>query len=337
MNDDALMLAMGGLAGGLLGALWGGLLVWRQIRARLARDLPMQLGAAMAPLLGAHLERMQSNVIPAVVAPAALDGGTPSWVESVLQAATAASRSAARAEQCIHDVAASAAETFGSHQAAQLRELRALQDRIERWQQAVEQASRSAAAVVDSAPSVAPAATAAAVIDLEPLLLQVGATLDVHFDAQGQAWQALLQRIPQALQQALQVELDFLAQQQAHRDAAASLRDDERAAALVALIGGLGLSTASDHVPAGPGARSPAPALVPVPRPVAPSPRAVSARPPELLLTPLPRPEPIYDEPEPEPELSDEELDALPPELPVPDRPRRRILPAPKKPVLRNL
>lgn len=79
------------------------------------------------------------------------------------------------------------------------------------------------------------------------------------------------------------------------------------------------------------------PVVASAPRSPASSPTAVSARLPELLLTPLPRPEPVYEEPEPVVELSDDELDALPPELPVPDKPRKRILPVPKKPVLRNL
>ncbi|MDM0045555.1 hypothetical protein QTH91_13765 [Variovorax dokdonensis] len=40
---------------------------------------------------------------------------------------------------------------------------------------------------------------------------------------------------------------------------------------------------------------------------------------------------------EPQTELTDEELDALPPELPAPDKPRKRVLPPPKKPPLNRL
>lgn len=331
--NDALMLGTAGLVGGLFGALLGGLLVWRQLRVRLARDVPGQLRAVMAPLLDAHLDRMQPGIAPVTAASVAPVPGATAWVESVLQAATAASTCAARAAQLVRDAASSSADVLGSHQAAQLTALRDLQDRLEVWQQAVIDASRAAVVAVPvPVPSMAP------VVDLEPLALRLDAALDVRFEAQGQAWQEVFQRIPQTLRQALQVELDFLAQQQVQRDAVAAQRENENAAALRKLVGGL----ASPGVAMAPSA---APAVIAVPattspvapRALAPSPPAVSARPPELLLTPLPRPEPVYDEPEPMPELSDEELDALPPELPAPDIPRKRILPAPKKPVLRNL
>jgi hypothetical protein len=55
------------------------------------------------------------------------------------------------------------------------------------------------------------------------------------------------------------------------------------------------------------------------------------------MQTPLPRPAPSYAADAPELELSDEEIDALPAELPVPGPARKRVLPAPKKPVMREL
>lgn len=175
--------------------------------------------------------------------------------------------------------------------------------------------------------SVADASAHAEAIDA------LASSLGARFAAQQHVWQEALERLPQTLQRALQVELDFLAQQQAQRDAAQSQRAQERDEALRLLI-----ASVKGPVPQ-PDARSAAAVSVPAPasRSVAVSPPAVSARPPELLLTPLPQPEPVYDEPEPERVLSDEEIDALPPELPKAEMPRRRVLPTPKKPVLRNL
>lgn len=161
----------------------------------------------------------------------------------------------------------------------------------------------------------------------------LASSLDARFAAQQHAWQEAVERLSQTLQRALQVELDFLAQQQTQRDAAQSQREQERDEALRLLI-----ASVKGPVPQ-PDARSAVAVSVPAPasRAVAVSPPAISARPPELLLTPLPQLEPVYDEPEPERVLSDEEIDALPPELPPADRPRKRLLSPPKKPVLRNL
>jgi hypothetical protein len=53
--------------------------------------------------------------------------------------------------------------------------------------------------------------------------------------------------------------------------------------------------------------------------------------------TPRPQPAPVCAPQEPERELSDEEIDALPPDLPAPTRLQGRKLPAPKKPVLRDI
>ena len=71
-------------------------------------------------------------------------------------------------------------------------------------------------------------------------------------------------------------------------------------------------------------------------RPAAAAGPTLSARPPEMRHTPIPRAQASVDPPAARRELSDEELDALPPELPGPTR-SRRALPAPKKPPFRSL
>ncbi|APW38284.1 hypothetical protein RD110_14690 [Rhodoferax koreense] len=78
----------------------------------------------------------------------------------------------------------------------------------------------------------------------------------------------------------------------------------------------------------------PRPSLAPMqPRPSA----APSARPPELSSKPLAAPAPAAIEEAPARELSDAEIDALPPDLPARAPPRRRVLPAPKSPAMRRL
>jgi hypothetical protein len=156
---------------------------------------------------------------------------------------------------------------------------------------------------------------------------------------QAEQWQALqvaLARMPQSLQEALQAELDLFGHQQAQRDVAIAQREEARGAVLRALVESL--SAAKVPRPAPPRATT-SPALAPALAPPAPSApeAAVSARPPELLLTPLPEPAPVYEAPAPERELTDEEIDALPPEPLVTDKPRKRVLPPPKKPVMRSL
>lgn len=74
----------------------------------------------------------------------------------------------------------------------------------------------------------------------------------------------------------------------------------------------------------------------PVRAPAQSLPTTPSARPPELLLTPIQPPAPMGG---PEPvvrQLTDAELDAMPPELP-PTTPRRRVLPTPKSPAMGRL
>ncbi|MEJ8824253.1 hypothetical protein WKW80_19810 [Variovorax humicola] len=149
-------------------------------------------------------------------------------------------------------------------------------------------------------------------------------------------------RIAQLVQQALLVELDFLARRQAACDEARTHeqrrwqadQDQRRANELRGLLQALatqsGNSTPSTRVePPVPPHWSPTTGAPPSP--------SDSSRPPEPMHTPLPRPHPLHEPDPPELELSDEELDALPPELPSTARPRRRPLPSPKKPRLSDL
>lgn len=70
--------------------------------------------------------------------------------------------------------------------------------------------------------------------------------------------------------------------------------------------------------------------------PSPPSPRPPSS-PPAAVLQPLPRPQSVDLAAAPEVELTDDEIDALPPELPAPALPRKRVLPPPRKPTLNRL
>lgn len=156
-----------------------------------------------------------------------------------------------------------------------------------------------------------------------------------------------LQRAPQVLRQQIREELEFLATQQVVQD---QVRSEQQACWLAeqaALMAGREERHAADltrvlnAIAAGSAA---GPSRSPAPRPRPPEPTAfsaapsVSARPPELLLTPIVHPPPVA-EPEapPERELTDEEIDALPPELPPAGPPRKRILPRAPKPTLRNI
>lgn len=154
--------------------------------------------------------------------------------------------------------------------------------------------------------------------------------------------QALL-CVPQWMQQTVRVELEFLGRQQAERwkelireqQRWQSEQDAVRLAEWRALLSGSPPRPGRAPVAAAPPERSaPASARVSVPRPI---PAPPSARPPELSETPRPQPVPVYAAEAPERELSDEEIDALPPDLPVPNRLSTRKLPAPKGPILRNI
>ena len=63
-----------------------------------------------------------------------------------------------------------------------------------------------------------------------------------------------------------------------------------------------------------------------------------AARPPQRLMPqPLARPAPVAETIAQAVELSDAEIDALPPDLPALDKARKRVLPAPRKPTLQRL
>lgn len=144
--------------------------------------------------------------------------------------------------------------------------------------------------------------------------------------------QALL-CVPQWMQQTVRVELEFLGRQQTDRwkellselQRWQAAQDGQREAEWQALLTG------------SPARRPPTP---PVPVSAArvvpgqPMPVTSLAKPPEPQTITRPLAAPAAD---PEDELTDEEIDALPPDLPVPVRVPGRKLPAPKRPVLRNL
>ncbi|MBO9647904.1 MAG: hypothetical protein J7605_05285 [Variovorax sp.] len=134
-------------------------------------------------------------------------------------------------------------------------------------------------------------------------------------------------RFAQHVQRVIQVEIEYLAQCQ--RDCDARHAEDMRAL-LHALEVREGKAVASATTP-----RSEVPERKS--GQVSPSRPAVSAHPPELMHVPLPRVKPCHEPEEPKLELSDEEIDALPPDLPQPAKQRRRILAAPVKPPLRSI
>lgn len=89
--------------------------------------------------------------------------------------------------------------------------------------------------------------------------------------------------------------------------------------------------------PAATPARVPAAAIAPAPFPngktgSAPPPAAQHAPQPAPLARPASKPEPVAQR-----ELTDDELDALPPDLPPLGKPRKRVMAPPKKPPLRSL
>lgn len=160
--------------------------------------------------------------------------------------------------------------------------------------------------------------------------------------------QRALSYVPQWMQQAVRVEFELLGRQQTERwkeltqeqqrwqSGQDTLRGREWHALLAALPGRR--PPAPDPVMRPSAVRmGPTPALAPAPVRAAPKP------------SPTLRPEPaseseLRSEPEravvpspPERELTDEEIDALPPDLPPPTPPRARKLPAPRGPVLRNI
>ena len=143
--------------------------------------------------------------------------------------------------------------------------------------------------------------------------------------------------VPQWIQQALRVELEFLGLQYTERHKVQlreqqrwqSEQDEQRRAEWRTLLSGSGVPRPPKAPPVA-ASRPERPESVPVPS-------AVSARPPELMGVPRAQPVPVYTPEQPKPELSDEEIDALPPDLPAPVRSQGRKISAPKKPILRNI
>ena len=178
-------------------------------------------------------------------------------------------------------------------------------------------------------------------------LIYWGAGSLVGFVVAGLVCAACARIFAQRLRHAIQLEFEYLSRRQLEHDEAEAqaqrqwrAEQEERHArdmrALLAALNARGgkaaLPAAAARQPAFPGT-APAPARAPTEPPSA----VVSARPPELVHAPLPRAGISAEAAQPEPELSDEEIDALPPELPSLAKPRKRLLRAPTKPPLRSV
>jgi hypothetical protein len=177
------------------------------------------------------------------------------------------------------------------------------------------------------------------------------AQLEVQSDAfeldRGQAsrdLQRALLCVPQSVHQTIRIELELLGLRQAERwkellreqHRWQGEQDALRQAEWQALLSSISqLKGASPAVVVPPVRPAPVPAArLPASRPM---PAPPSPRPPELPETPRPQPVAADIAKESERQLSDEEIDALPPDLPAPSRLSGRKLPAPKGPVLRNI
>jgi hypothetical protein len=147
--------------------------------------------------------------------------------------------------------------------------------------------------------------------------------------------QALL-CVPQWVQQATRIELELLGRQHTERHKALlreqqrwqAEQENQRQAEWRTLLSSF--SAPEPHEGVSPDAVSRAEKPTPVPLPAAADPHdaAHMRRPPPAL---------IHAAEEPARVLSDEEIDALPPDLPVAVRPQRRKMSAPNKPILRNI
>lgn len=367
MNPSPIHLLLGAFALGLLGAVVGAWILSRSVRAQLAVQLQVQLRAQMGALREALPLQEQSpqridlapsdaldrsvEALQAVqtAASSALSGVRAAVAEFASKAQAVSERDGflrqemhalRQAQEQAAERLHSAAHAQAEQQAQQFqRQAQQFQSMLEGWVQDLRETMPAPASAL---PSAQPQDLPPYRLDAGPLIEQMQARIATELEAQrqaikqaqqqaGETLQQALQRVPQLVQRAIQIELEFQTQQQVGRDEA-------RAAELRALLQALAVQ---------PGKAPPVVATqppVPTNRPVTPapgaspvSPQAVSARPPELMHAPLPRPQPTYEIETPEPELSDEEIDALPPEIPDAGRPRKRILPAPKKPSLRDL
>ncbi|MFM9922913.1 hypothetical protein VLK31_07985 [Variovorax sp. H27-G14] len=154
----------------------------------------------------------------------------------------------------------------------------------------------------------------------------------------GRDLQQALLCIPQWMQQTVRLELELLGRQQAERwkdlvreqqrwHAEQDRLHQAQWHAVLAASSGL---RRQEPVPA-------APAMTPPKTTPAPTPVPLRARPPEPQKLPLAAPSAMAVQTPPEQELTDEEIDALPPELPAPAPPAGKKWPAPRRPVLRNI
>ena len=153
--------------------------------------------------------------------------------------------------------------------------------------------------------------------------------------AQRDLQQALL-CVPQWVQRAARIELELLGRQHTERHKALlreqqlwqSEQQTQREAEWRTLLSGFGQTGLREALL--PGGIAQAKKSAPVPMPAAPDTSEAPDMHSSLPGTTLP-PE------EPERMLSDEEIDALPPDLPAPVRLQRRKMSAPNKPTLRNI
>lgn len=137
--------------------------------------------------------------------------------------------------------------------------------------------------------------------------------------------QALL-CVPQWIQRTVRVELELMGRQQTQRwNELVREQDELRRTEWQALLAGSVARRRAEKAPVAPMTAA---------KTMSPS---SPARAPEPRQTQQPALEPVAMQAAPERELTDAEIDALPPDLPAPARSPGRKLPAPRTPVLRNI
>ncbi|MBJ2159137.1 hypothetical protein JC881_25425 [Variovorax sp. IB41] len=148
--------------------------------------------------------------------------------------------------------------------------------------------------------------------------------------------------VPQWVQRAARIELELLGRQHTERHKALlreqqrwqSEQETQRQAEWRTLLSGLSAPMPRESAQPADIAQAEKPTLAPLPAAAAAAAAADSHEAMETLRVP---PALIQSPEVPERELSDEEIDALPPDLPAPVRPQRRKMSAPNKPILRNI
>jgi hypothetical protein len=142
--------------------------------------------------------------------------------------------------------------------------------------------------------------------------------------------------VPQWVQRAARIELELLGRQHTERHKALlreqqlwqSEQETQRQAEWRTLLSGLSAPRAREGAQPADVAQAEEPTLAPLPAAADPHEAMDVRHSPHAL---------IHAPEEPERVLSDEEIDALPPDLPAPVRPQRRKMSAPNKPILRNI